>query len=75
MENLPKQTVCEETIHLLHRQRHDFLNHIQVVYAYLQLGKVEKALTYLDGVIVNKDSIDQLIAEYECSKESTCKHG
>ncbi|MDR1960982.1 MAG: Spo0B domain-containing protein [Gracilibacteraceae bacterium] len=32
------------------RQRHDFFNHLQVIRGYLQLGKVERALEYVDQV-------------------------
>ncbi len=32
----------------LRRQRHDFLNHLQVIYALVQLGKTQRALDYID---------------------------
>ena len=32
---------------LLRLQRHDFLNHLQVIHGYLQLNKPEKATDYL----------------------------
>ncbi len=31
-------------------QRHDFMNHMQVIHALLQLGRVEKALTYIEDL-------------------------
>jgi sensor histidine kinase regulating citrate/malate metabolism len=40
--------VCAELEKLLRAQRHDFINHIQVVHALLQLGRTEKAKAYLE---------------------------
>ncbi len=42
--------ICEELVKSLRAQRHDFINHIQVVHALLQLGRTEKALAYLDDL-------------------------
>lgn len=39
-----------EIIHLLKTQRHDFINHLQVLQGYLQLGKTEMAARYLQDV-------------------------
>ncbi len=50
--------VCEELERLLRAQRHDFVNHIQVVHALLQLGRTEKAMAYLEALA--KD--DSLVA-------------
>ncbi|MDT8902245.1 Spo0B domain-containing protein [Anaeroselena agilis] len=44
------EEVCEELVRALRAQRHDFINHIQVVHALLQLGRTEKALAYLDDL-------------------------
>lgn len=38
---------AEEVLSLLRAQRHNFLNHIQVISGLLQLGKPERALAYL----------------------------
>ncbi len=38
----------KEVITLLRKQRHDFINHVQVIYAYLQMNKQEKAEEYID---------------------------
>ncbi|HHY36782.1 MAG TPA: hypothetical protein GX518_03740 [Firmicutes bacterium] len=35
----------------LRQQRHDFLNHLQVIYGLLQLQKTERALEYIDGML------------------------
>ncbi len=39
-----------EIIHLLKTQRHDFVNHLQVLQGYLQLGKTEMAVKYLKDI-------------------------
>ncbi len=33
------------------RQHHDLLNHLQVIYGFLQLGKTERALEYVAGIV------------------------
>lgn len=35
------------TLELCRQQRHDFLNHLQVVLGWLQLGRPERAITYI----------------------------
>ncbi|CCO07633.1 sensor histidine kinase [Desulforamulus hydrothermalis] len=49
-EYIKEKMLCEtarNTIQLLRCHRHDFLNHMQVVLGYLQLGKPDAAQTYL----------------------------
>lgn len=36
---------------ILRRQHHDLLNHLQVIYGFLQLGKAEQALEYVDNIL------------------------
>ncbi|MBP2633146.1 MAG: hypothetical protein H6Q70_3774 [Firmicutes bacterium] len=72
MGNIPDQEVCQEIIKMLRRQRHDFINHIQVVHAYLQLGKVEKALASLEELAAEQNKNDfymNYISQDECSKK------
>jgi sensor histidine kinase regulating citrate/malate metabolism len=47
--------VCEDLERLLRVQRHDFINHIQVVHALLQMGRTEKALAYLEDLARTTD--------------------
>jgi sensor histidine kinase regulating citrate/malate metabolism len=47
--------ICEELERLLRAQRHDFINHIQVVHALLQMGRTEKALAYLEDLAKDPD--------------------
>lgn len=41
----------KETIDLLRTHRHDFVNHLQVIYGMLQLNKSDNALDYVEEVI------------------------
>ena len=41
----------QDMVALLRRVRHDFGNHLQVISGYLQIGKPEQALQYLEGVV------------------------
>lgn len=52
------ETVCEAAVALLRRQRHDYLNDIQVVQAYLQMGKADKALAYLEKAVQTMQAVD-----------------
>ena len=51
MEN---NEMSEESVNLLKIQRHDFVNHLQVIHALIQLGRNEKAITYIEDLA--KDS-------------------
>ncbi|MGI6587495.1 MAG: Spo0B domain-containing protein [Peptococcia bacterium] len=46
------------TVHRI--QRHDFMNHLQVIYGYLQLGNLEKAKIYLLKAVESVQSYGQL---------------
>ncbi|MDU4961920.1 MAG: Spo0B domain-containing protein [Sporomusaceae bacterium] len=48
---MAEQAGREEMLRLLRLQRHDFINHIQVVQALVQLGKIDKALRYIDDMV------------------------
>jgi len=50
-----------EIMFLLRRQRHDFINHIQVISGYIQLKKSEQALAYLKQVQVQMDKTGRLM--------------
>ena len=45
---MEKHEVSEESVNLLKIQRHDFVNHLQVIHALIQLGRTEKALLYIE---------------------------
>ena len=45
---MKEHEVAAESVHLLKIQRHDFINHLQVIHTLLQLGRSEKAITYIE---------------------------
>lgn len=55
---------------LLHRQRHDFLNHLQVIHAYLQVGKTERAMEYLTRAASDRTEFDTLLKELRQSGQT-----
>lgn len=59
-----------ETTRLLRLQRHDFLNHIQVIHALIQLGKNEKALQYIDDVIKSPEMTGDIQIIYQSQHKS-----
>lgn len=67
MEN---HEVNAESINLLKIQRHDFVNHLQVIHALLQLGRTEKALIYIEELAKDSRLISDTlkIHEEQCAK-------
>lgn len=59
------QAISAETVHLLRVQRHDFINHIQVIQALIQLGKTEKALRYIDDMVHSPEMTGDPLAVYQ----------
>ncbi len=57
--------VDAESVNLLKIQRHDFVNHLQVIHALLQLGRTEKALTYIEELAKDSRLISNTLAIYE----------
>jgi sensor histidine kinase regulating citrate/malate metabolism len=49
---------------MLRAQRHDFINHFQVVHALLQLGRVEKALRYIEDLSKDPDLVAKPLKAY-----------
>lgn len=72
MEDTSNEVMCDPMINLLRRQRHDFLNHVQVVHAYLQMGKDKKALQYLDDAVEKINAVDFSTLMHNCSED--CLH-
>ena len=62
MEN---HEVNEEIMDLLKIQRHDFVNHLQVIHALLQLGRTEKALVYIDELAKDSRLISDTLKIHE----------
>lgn len=70
MEN---HEVSTESVELLRIQRHDFINHLQVVHALLQLGRTEKALTYIENLAKDSGLISDTLKIYEEQRDSLKK--
>lgn len=47
---MSRENTGAEALHLLRRQRHSFLNHLQVISGWLQLGRTDRAQQYLETV-------------------------
>lgn len=45
-----EENACEQ-LELLHRQRHDWMNHLQVLIGFSSLNKPERILPYLQGLV------------------------
>ncbi|BBB89740.1 MAG TPA: Spo0B domain-containing protein [Methylomusa anaerophila] len=56
---------CAEVMKLLRVQRHDFLNHLQVIHAMIQLGKSDKALQYIEKLAQDPKLVTNPLAAYE----------
>ena len=70
-EEYTKPEVCNELIRLLKLQRHDFINHIQVVHGMLQLGKTERAMQYIEELAKDPALVSHTLEEY---KAENCVH-
>ncbi len=46
-----------EMLQLLKVQRHDFVNHLQVIYTMIQLGKNDQALIYITDLSRNPQAL------------------
>lgn len=75
MEARRETAICEAAISLLRTQRHDYLNYLQVIQAYLQMGKTEKALSYMERITGEIHTLD--FRTYVCAEDASwcaCKH-
>ncbi|MBU2699795.1 sensor histidine kinase regulating citrate/malate metabolism [Sporomusaceae bacterium BoRhaA] len=70
MEQSTPDVICPAIIRMLRAQRHDFVNHIQVAHALLQLGKVDQAKDYLESVAKNTDMVAETLRLH--AKEGAC---
>lgn len=75
--------LAQETIKILRAHRHDFLNHLQVIMGYIQIGKPESALTYLKNInselkdvrIISRLEMPEVAVLLFSKKEEALKHG
>lgn len=47
-------------VKFIRTQRHDFMNHFQIIYAYIQMGKAEEAKEYINGLSKKNQIISSL---------------
>ena len=55
--------IMEAVTLALRRQRHDFINHLQVIYALAQLGKTQRVLDYIDELAKDPGLISDALEE------------
>lgn len=72
MIKMEKHEVCEEIVTLLKKQRHDFVNHLQVIHAMLQMGRGEKALLYIEELAKDPGLVSDTLKAYE--EQCGCLH-
>ena len=66
---------CDDIEKLLRVQRHDFINHLQVIHALLQLGRTEKALKYIDDLAKDPDLLSGALDLYREQADCQAKAG
>lgn len=59
VENL-SEDLLKKMLEVHRMQRHDFMNYLQIIYGYLQLGNPEKAKEYLLNAVESVQSCGQL---------------
>jgi hypothetical protein len=67
----------EELLNLLRVQRHDFVNHLQVISGYIQLKKYDKVMEYLTDISVtlqNEGQVNKLENPILIASLLTTKH-
>ena len=62
LEN-PNEKLSLETLKLLKRQRHDFLNHLQIIHSLIILDKSPRALEYIEEVAKNSNWLEKSISD------------
>lgn len=72
MDNSP---VCPELLRLLRIQRHDFINHIQVVHAMLELKKNDQAMQYLKDLARDDSLISDTLSMHHARNDCQLKAG
>ena len=50
----------EDFINVLRKQRHDFMNDLQVIYGYLQIKRPQGALDYIDRLSKQNEIISEI---------------
>jgi len=66
----PEVASCTDVVKLLHVQRHDFINHLQVIHAMVRLGRNEKALQYIEKLAHDPQMISDVLVAYSRGENS-----
>ncbi len=70
-----EEKVCDEVVRLLRIQRHDFINHLQVLHALLQMGKIDRAMNYMEDLAKDTNAVPELLLQHnfrsDCRQKST----
>ena len=72
MENDP---VCKELVRLLRVQRHDFINHLQIVHAMMELKKFDQAMQYIEDLARDDCLLTDTLAMHTAQKDCQYKAG
>lgn len=67
--------VCPELTRLLRIQRHDFINHAQVIHAFLQLGKADRAMRYIEELCKDPELLCSSLSQHKSIPECVRKVG
>jgi len=62
---MAEEEVCSQLIRLLRIQRHDFINHLQIIHALVQLGRGEKALQYIEETSKKMELLDESLFRHK----------
>lgn len=54
-------------------QRHDFMNHVQIIHSLLQMGKSDRALKYIENMAIEGTSVNEFLDMHFVS-ENCLKH-
>jgi sensor histidine kinase regulating citrate/malate metabolism len=68
---MPNDEGCAELERLLRIQRHDFINHLQVVHALLQLGKTDRAMSYIEDLAKDHSLISDVMCRQ--GQQTSCQ--
>jgi sensor histidine kinase regulating citrate/malate metabolism len=61
---------CAPSIKLLRIQKHDFLNHLQIIHSLIKLERTEEALNYIEKISYDDAWILNVLAEYNKENNS-----
>lgn len=69
--NAVQEQTCEELMRLLRCQRHDFMNHLQVIHGMIQLGKFNEVKAYIEDLAQNPGLITNAMQAH--AQQQNCR--